>query len=105
MIQRAPATRSLLPLAIYVLKFGYPMTQQEQSNKRPDGPYCETKRRLIDDFTSANHELMELQNQQPQAVIDHDPDFTRFDDLIQMAREIKDEAKYALIAHTSEHDC
>jgi adenine specific DNA methylase Mod len=44
-------------------------------------------------------------NQQTQAVIDHDPDFSRFDDLIHMAREIKDEAKYALIAHTSEHDC
>ena len=81
------------------------MTQQEQWNKRPDIAFCEAKRRLIDDFTAANHELMELQNQQTQAVIAYDSDFTRFDDLIHMAREIKDEAKYALIAHTSEHDC
>ena len=81
------------------------MTQQEGSTKPPDSLFCETKRRLIDDFTSANHELMELQNQQTQAVIDYDPDFSRFDDLIHMAREIKDEVKYALIAHASEHDC
>jgi hypothetical protein len=48
---------------------------------------------------------MELQNQQTQAVIDQDPDFARFDDLIHMAREIKDKAKYALIAHVDDHHC
>jgi hypothetical protein len=48
---------------------------------------------------------MELQNQQTQAVIDQDPDFSRFDDLIHMAREKKDRVKYALIHHTSEHQC
>ena len=48
---------------------------------------------------------MELQNQQTQAVIEQDPDFSRFDDLIHIAREIKDQAKYALIAHIDEHHC
>ena len=81
------------------------MTQQERQKERPDILFCETKYRLIGDFVAANHELMELQNQQTQAVIDHDPDFSRFDDLIYMAREIKDESKYALIAHADEHDC
>ena len=81
------------------------MTQQERQKERPDILFCETKYRLIGDFVAANHELMELQNQQTQAVIDHDPDFSRFDDLIHMAREIKDESKYALIAHASEHHC
>jgi hypothetical protein len=81
------------------------MTQEEQSNKKARGSFCETKQRLIDEFTAANHELMELQNQQTQAVIHHDSDFTRFDDLIHMARAKKDRAKFALIAHTSEHHC
>jgi hypothetical protein len=57
------------------------------------------------EFVAANHELMELQNQQTQAVIDHDPDFSGFEGMIYMAREIKDESKYALIAHTSEQHC
>ena len=56
-------------------------------------------------FTAANHALMELQNQQIRAVIDLDPDFARFDDLIHVAREKKDQVKYELIAHTSEHGC
>ena len=81
------------------------MTQQELQKERPEILFCKTKYRLIGDFIAANHELMELQNQQTQAVIDHDPDFSRFDDLIHFAREIKDESKYALIAHTSEHHC
>jgi hypothetical protein len=48
---------------------------------------------------------MDLQNQQTQAVIDQDIDFSRFDDLIHMAREKKDHAKYALIAHVENHRC
>ena len=82
------------------------MTQQERLKTRlPVIPFCETKRRLIGDFTAASHDLMELHNQQTQAAIDQDPDFARFDDLIHMAREKKDKAKYALIAHISEHHC
>jgi hypothetical protein len=92
-------------LAIYVLAFGYGMTEQGQWNKRHTVPFCETKQRLIGDFTTANHELIELQNQQTQAVIDHESDFTRFDEPIHMAREKKDKAKYVLMAHTSEHHC
>ena len=81
------------------------MTRPERGRRPPDLPFCETKRSLIEDFTAANHALMELQNQQTQAVIEQDPDFSRFDDLIHMAREIKDQAKYALIAHIDEHHC
>jgi hypothetical protein len=81
------------------------MTQQERWKRLPDIPFCETKHRLIGDFTAANHELMELQNRQTQAVIDQDSDFSRFDDLIHMAREKKDQAKYGLISHIDEHHC
>jgi len=81
------------------------MTRQERGKRPPGVPFCNTKQRLIGEFTAANHALMELQNQQTQAVIDQDPDFARFDDLIHMAREIKDKAKYALIAHVDDHHC
>lgn len=88
-----------------MLVFWVGMTQLEQRIKPADILFCETKHRLIGEFTAANHELMKIQNQQTQAVIDLDPDFSRFDDLIHMAREKKDKVKYALIAHVSEHHC
>lgn len=81
------------------------MTEQERWTKPPDIPYCETKQGLISEFTAASHELIEIQNQQTLAVIDQDPDFSRFDDLIHMTREKKDQAKYALIAHVDAHHC
>ena len=81
------------------------MTQQQRSNDPSPVPFCEDKRRLIQEFLASNHVLMDLQNQQVQAVIAHDPEFSRFDDLIHMAREKKDQAKYALMAHVDEHHC
>jgi hypothetical protein len=81
------------------------MTEQERWTKPPGIPFCEAKHRLIRDFTAASHELMEIQHQQMLAVIEQDSDFARFDDLIHMAREKKDSAKYALIAHVDEHHC
>jgi len=59
-------------LAIDVPRFGHGRNAaragEEYSLLRDEAP-------LIVDFTAANHELMELQNQQTQAVIDQDPDF------------------------------
>ena len=82
------------------------MTQQERGERNlPHVPSCKEKRRLIDDFAAAYQELMELQTQQMQAAIDHDPDFSLFEDLIHMAIQKKDETKYAVIAHISEHHC
>ena len=81
------------------------MTQQQRRNDLPSSPICPEKQRLIDGFLAANHVLMDLQNQQTQAVIDQDPEFSRFDDLIHMAREKKDQAKYALMAHVEQHHC
>ena len=82
------------------------MTQQERGkNNLPNVPSCKEKRRLIDEFAAAYREVMELQAQQIQAATDSDPDFPRFDDLIHMAKQKKDEAKYAVIAHISEHHC
>ncbi len=81
------------------------MTREQPRNDFPLIPYCQEKQRLIDGFLASNHALVDLQNQQTQAVIDQDPEFSRFDDLIHMAREKKDNAKYALIAHVENHHC
>ena len=67
--------------------------------------YCQEKHRLINEVLATNHVLIDLQNQQVRAVIDQDTDFARYDDLIHVAREQKDQAKYALIAHIEEHQC
>ena len=82
------------------------MTQQERAKNSLRGIlFCKEKRRLIDEFAAAYHQVMELQTQQIQAATDSDPDFSRFDDLIHMAKQKKDEIKYAVIAHISEHHC
>jgi hypothetical protein len=81
------------------------MTRQERRSDFPSAPFCAAKHHLIEDFLASNHVLMDLQNQQTQAVIDQDLEFSRFDDLIHMAREKKDHAKYALIAHVENHRC
>jgi len=81
------------------------MTRQQQRNDLPRILFCDQKHRLVNEFLAASHALVEIQNQQTQAVIDQDPEFSRFDDLIHMAREKKDNAKYALIAHVENHHC
>jgi hypothetical protein len=48
---------------------------------------------------------MALHVQQTQALIDGDPEFSRFDVLIHEASEQKELAKYALIAHIESHHC
>lgn len=65
--------------------------------------YCEDRERLKDAFLACVHYLTDLQALQTKAVIENDPDFVRFDDLIQMARRAKDDAKYALVSHMENH--
>jgi hypothetical protein len=81
------------------------MTEPQKGSHLPPAYYCEEKHRLIQEFVEANHVLMTLLSEQTSAVIDEDPDFSRFDDLLHMARERKDHAKYALIAHVDQHHC
>ena len=42
---------------------------------------------------------------QIEAIILNEQDFSRFDDMIHLAREKKEQAKYALIAHMEIHEC
>ena len=81
------------------------MTQGERKTHGTTIPHCEEKQRLMDEFVEAVGVFMDLHSQQTQAVIDKDSDFARFDDLIHMARQVKDKAKYSLIAHIERHCC
>jgi hypothetical protein len=73
--------------------------------KRPEVAMCDLKQRLIDTFVEAVREMNVIENQQIQAVIEGDPDFSRFDLLLHYAQEKKDMAKYAWIAHVESHGC
>jgi len=71
----------------------------------PGIAFCEHKQRLLRNFLNTIQELNAIQAQQTRAVIEGDGDFTRFDVLLHLAQERKDQAKYAWIAHVEEHRC
>ncbi len=79
--------------------------EEQRPHRIPAVSFCEEKRRLVDAFLEAIHELNALQSQQIQAVIDGDEDFSRFDVLLHIAQEKKDRAKYAWISHVETHHC
>jgi hypothetical protein len=81
------------------------MTHPQRKSDFNPVAFCEQRRRLSEEFLETNRVLMDLHSQQTQAVIDNDHEFSRFDDLIHLAREKKDQAKYALIAHIEKHHC
>jgi hypothetical protein len=70
----------------------------------PEILLCLEKRRLLESFTAAVHEIMLLQQQQVTDIV-NDDDFTRFDLLLHLANERKDLAKYAYLQHEDEHGC
>lgn len=83
------------------------MSQDERPKPThiPEIGFCEARNRLLEEFLEAIRELTYLQNQQTQAVIEGDLDFTRFDVLLHLAQEKKETAKYAWIAHVEYHHC
>jgi len=81
---------------------------QEQScryRKIPEIAFCPEKAQLTQEFLRAIHDLTLLHSQMTRSLIEHDPDFSRFDVLLHMAAEKKEEAKYALILHMESHHC
>ena len=60
---------------------------------------------LIQEFLRAVREVTKWQYQQTQAIIDGDPDFERFDVLIRLASERKEQCKYAIMAHVEASAC
>jgi hypothetical protein len=62
-------------------------------------------RNLLDAFGEAVQELLMLHEQQFQAIVGGDPESDRFDLLIHMANERKNEAKYTYLRHLETHAC
>jgi hypothetical protein len=85
--------------------FGRAKEKRSRLAPIPDVAFCEEKHRLMTDFLEALHEVTTLQTCQTQAVIEGDSDFARFDVLLQLAQEKKDEAKYAWMEHVESHHC
>jgi hypothetical protein len=63
------------------------------------------KQRLLEELLKAMRDVMTTQEQQFQAVITKDPDFARFDILLEMANARKRAAKYAYLRHVESHQC
>jgi chemotaxis family two-component system response regulator Rcp1 len=66
---------------------------------------CEEHRRLMENFAATVKELLELHQQQFDAAVHGDSECNRFDLLIHMANERKQQAKYAYLRHVEEHGC
>jgi hypothetical protein len=67
--------------------------------------YCEEAKHLLDTFGETVQDLIRLHEEQFQSILGGDLDSTRFDDLIHMANEKKQEAKYAYLKHLEAHGC
>jgi len=67
--------------------------------------FCRENLRLRQDILEAIRRVTQLQADQTRAVIEDDPDFARFDLLLHLALEKKDQSKYAWIAHVESHGC
>ncbi len=80
------------------LKNGNPEASRESA-------YCEEARRLLDGFGEAVRELVQLHELQFLAIVDGDPECSRFDVLIHMANERKLAAKYEYMHHVEMHGC
>jgi hypothetical protein len=66
---------------------------------------CKEHHRLLDNFGAAVRELLDIHEQQYQAIVEGDNDCSRFDVLIHMANEKKQQAKYAYLRHVEAHGC
>ena len=67
--------------------------------------YCEEAKCLLDAFGEAVQGLVRLHEEQFQSILAGDLDSTRFDDLIHMANETKQDVKYAYLTHLEAHGC
>jgi hypothetical protein len=69
------------------------------------GIKCQEHRHLMEAFASIVKELLDLHQQQFEAAVHGDLDCNRFDLLIHMANERKQQAKYAYLRHVESHGC
>lgn len=67
--------------------------------------YCQQAKELLDAFGQTVRALVVLHEEQFQSIVGGDMVSTRFDDLIHMANERKNQAKYAYLRHLESHGC
>ena len=72
---------------------------------RPQSGICQEKHRLMEELTYVIRELLTIQEQQIHAIVGKDPDFARFDILLEMANSRKRAAKYEYLNHVETHGC
>lgn len=81
----------------------YPMPRPSNVPAGPLG--CSDHRQLLHEFGAAVQELLRLHEQQFLAIAQGDPESSRFDLLIHMTNEKKQQAKYAYLRHVELHGC
>jgi hypothetical protein len=83
------------------------MMSQHIEGRQSSAPvsYCDESRRLLEAFGETVQGLLILHEQQFLAIVDGDLDCHRFDLLIHMANEKKQQAKYAYMHHVETHGC
>jgi hypothetical protein len=67
--------------------------------------FCETAKRLLDEFGTTVQAVLALHEQQFLAIVEGDSNAGRFDLLIHEALENKQNAKYAYLNHLDAHGC
>ncbi len=67
--------------------------------------FCQQAKELLDAFGETVRALVVLHEEQFQSIVGGDADSTRFDDLIHMAIERKNRAKYEYLRHLETHGC
>ncbi|MEI9973308.1 MAG: response regulator [Ignavibacteriota bacterium] len=69
------------------------------------GSGCQERCRLMENLARTVKELLGLHEDQFRAIVQGDPECSRFDLLIHMANEKKQQAKYAFVRHVESHGC
>jgi tRNA splicing endonuclease len=80
-------------------------TPAKEARPGSGSAFCRESRRLLDLFGEAVHELVILHEQQFLSIVNGDSECYRFDLLIHMANERKQEAKYVYLHHLETHGC
>lgn len=93
------------PVAEYAgPRIAYPYAEAtSQAMNVGDG--CSEHNRLLEEFGTTVRDLLKLHEQQFMAIVEGDSECNRFDLLIHMANEQKQQAKYAYLRHVESHGC
>ena len=71
----------------------------------PQFAFCAEKKRLLDVYLSASHDVLDLQAQEAEEIAKGGEGLERFDLALQEARRQRDAAVRACMSHIAEHGC